>query len=129
MIGGAPSLTSMLDEEPGLQWRPMGSTPVNKSTAAPAGGSGPQHGPGALLNTAAVARRLSPVVPPKAVHPPFAWGAFIRLPFARMSPAPAPGVGRDEREAGFPELVLGALRSAFYRCMESYERHEGLGMT
>ena len=54
---------------------------------------------------------------------------FIRLPFARMSPAPAPGVGRDEREAGFPELVLGALRSAFYRCMESYERHEGLGMT
>ena len=53
---------------------------------------------------------------------------FIRLPFARMSPAP-PGSDAMNVKAGFPELVLGALRSAFYRCMESYERHEGLGMT
>ena len=51
MIGGAPSLTSMLDEEPRLQWRPMGSSPVTKSTAVPAGGSGPQHGTIGLRQT------------------------------------------------------------------------------
>jgi len=110
---------------------PDGLIPGDQIDRGPAGGSGPQHGPGAFLNTAAVARRLSPIVPPKAVHSPFAWGvksAFIRLPFARMSPAP-PGSDAMNVKAGFPELVLGALRSAFYRCMKFYERRERLGMT
>ena len=107
---------------------PEGVIPGDQIDRGPSGRQRTPTWSWALLNTAAVGRRLSPVVPPKAVHSRFAWGGFIRLPFARMSPAP-PGSDAMNVKAGFPELVLGALRSAFYRCMKFYERRERLGMT